>query len=100
MNKHDLVVALAEADGMAKAQAEKVLDFIISKITDSIVKGEKVTIAGFGVFSVTNRDARKGRNPATGESVDIPAKRVPKFKPGKELKNLVLSGKTDFVHGT
>jgi DNA-binding protein HU-beta len=91
MNKGDLVVAMAEAGGISKASAERALDCFISKIANSLSNGESVTLSGFGTFSVSSRAGRKGRNPLTGESIVIPAKRVPKFKPGRELKNTVLS---------
>ncbi|MEK6590298.1 MAG: HU family DNA-binding protein [Nitrospinota bacterium] len=93
MNKGDLIVAMADAGGISKAAAERALDCFISKVTDSISGGENVTLAGFGTFSVATRAGRKGRNPLTGESIEIPTKRVPKFKPGRELKNSVLSTK-------
>ena len=92
MNKSDLVVAMAEAGDISKASAERVLDCFLSKVTESLLKGDNVTLSGFGTFSVSSRAGRKGRNPLTGEAIDIPAKRVPKFKPGKELKNTILSG--------
>ncbi len=92
MNKSDLIVALAEAGDISKAASERLLDCFLSKITESLLRGESVTLSGFGTFSVSSRAGRKGRNPLTGESIDIPAKRVPKFKPGKELKNSISSG--------
>lgn len=94
MNKGDLVEAMAEAGEISKASAERALDCFISKVTDSLLKGESVTLSGFGTFSVATRAGRKGRNPSTGESIEIPAKRVPKFKPGRELKSTILSSGT------
>jgi DNA-binding protein HU-beta len=91
MNKGDLIVAMAEAGDISKAAAERVLDCFLSKVTNSLLSGESVTLSGFGTFSVSSRAGRKGRNPLTGESIDIPAKRVPKFKPGRELKNTISS---------
>jgi len=91
MNKSDLIVAMAEAGEISKAAAERILDCFLSKVTESLLRDESVTLSGFGTFSVTSRAGRKGRNPLTGESIDIPAKRVPKFKPGRELKNTISS---------
>ncbi len=91
MNKGDLVIAMAEAGGISKASAERALDCFIEKVGASLSNGESVTLAGFGRFSVSSRAGRMGRNPLTGEPIVIPAKRVPKFKPGRELKNTVLS---------
>jgi DNA-binding protein HU-beta len=89
MNKSDLVAVLSESKEITDAQAEAVVNSIVSNITDTIAKGGVVAISGFGVFLVSNRSARKGRNPATGETIDIPSKKVPKFKPYKELKEFV-----------
>lgn len=89
MNKGQLVSKLAESTGMTKADAQKALDVVISIITDELKDGGSVTLTGFGSFSVAERKARTGRNPQTGESIDIPAARVPKFKSGKLLKDSV-----------
>ena len=85
MNKTQLVNSLSEKTGLTKAQSNEVIDTLVSVISETLSNGEKVTLVGFGTFNTTQRDARKGRNPKTGETVDIPAKRVPKFTPGSEL---------------
>ena len=86
MNKAELVKHLAESADVTKAQAESVLNALVFTIQDSNDHGEEVVIPGIGRFSVIQRAARKGRNPATGEAIDIPAKRVPKFTPSQALK--------------
>jgi len=89
MTKADLVARMA-ADGMVtKAQAEKALDGLVSAITEALANGEKVTLVGFGTFSVGERAEREGRNPRTGEKISIPASKVVKFKPGKNLTDSV-----------
>lgn len=85
MNKAQLVNSLSEKTGLTKAKSNEVIDTLVSVISETLSNGEKVTLVGFGTFNTSQRDARKGRNPKTGETVDIPAKRVPKFKPGSEL---------------
>lgn len=85
MNKTQLVNSLSEKTGLTKAKSNEVIDTLVSVISETLSNGEKVTLVGFGTFNTSQRDARKGRNPKTGETVDIPAKRVPKFKPGSEL---------------
>ena len=89
MNKTELVAAVAESAGLTKKDAERVLNAAIDTITDSLVKGEKVQISGFGTFEIKDREARVGRNPHTKEAIDIPATRVPTFKPSKALKDNV-----------
>jgi len=89
VTKKELIQNVAEEAGIAKAVAEKSLNAIIDGITDALSNGQKVTFVGFGTFQVTERPARKGRNPKTGEPIDIPASRVPKFKAGKSLKDAV-----------
>ena len=74
---------------MTKKDAEQLVEIIFDSITASLNQGEKIELRGFGSFRVRERNSRKGRNPKTGESVDIPAKRVAYFKPGKELKELI-----------
>lgn len=85
MNKSDLVNSISEQTGLSKAKSGQVVDTLTSVITESLSKGEKVTLVGFGTFTTSDRSARKGRNPKTGEVIDIPAKRVAKFKSGSEL---------------
>ena len=89
MNKTELIAAVAESAGLTKKDAERVLNAAIDTITDSLVKGEKVQISGFGTFEIKDREARIGRNPHTKEAIDIPATRVPTFKPSKALKDTV-----------
>ena len=89
MNKADLVSALAEKTGATKKAAEASLDALTETITDALKKGEKITLVGFGSFEVKKRAARKGRNPQTGKTISIPAKKVVKFKPGTELSNAI-----------
>lgn len=89
MTKADLVERVAREAEMTKKDAEQLVEIIFESIVGSLNKGEKIELRGFGSFRVRERDARKGRNPKTGESVNIPAKRVAYFKPGKELKELI-----------
>ena len=86
MNKADLVEEVTNQTGLTKKAFRKAVDAIISAITDSLAKGERVTLVGFGTFQVLERKARKGVNPQTREAINIPAKRVPKFVPGKGLR--------------
>ena len=85
MNKGDLITKVAAETGVTKTQAEAVFNSLIHAITAALKK-EKVTIVGFGTFSVAKRKARAGRNPQTGAAIKIPARKVPKFTPGSELK--------------
>jgi len=85
MNKGVLVEKIAKECEMGKAVAEQVLASVLGAITDAITAGEKVALLGFGTFSVSERAAREGRNPQTGETMNIPAKKVVKFKAGSEL---------------
>lgn len=89
MTKADLVEKVANAAELTKKDAETLVEIVFESIIDSLNRGEKIELRGFGSFRVRSRGSRVGRNPKTGESVDIPAKRVPYFKPGKELKELV-----------
>ena len=89
MKKAGMVDRLAEVTGMSKKDAQKALDGMIEIITGELKSGGNVTLTGFGSFSVAERKARTGRNPQTGEQIDIPAARVPKFKAGKVLKDAV-----------
>jgi DNA-binding protein HU-beta len=85
MNKAELVTAMAEKSGLTKAAAEKALNALTAAVTDSMKKGQRVGLVGFGSFSVAKRSARTGRNPQTGKEIKIPAKKVVKFKPGADL---------------
>ena len=88
MNKADLIERIYAEQGpkVSKAQAARALESVISGITASLKKGERVTISGFGTFAASKRKARVGRNPQTGEPISIPARTVARFTPGKELK--------------
>jgi len=89
MSKADLVEKIAKDAGISKAAAEKSVNAFIEGIKASLKKGQPVTLVGFGTFSVSKRAARKGRNPQTGEEIKIKAKKVPRFKPGAKLKEVV-----------
>jgi DNA-binding protein HU-beta len=86
MNKNELISAIAENAGLTKVDAKKALDGFISVTTDALKKGEKIALIGFGTFDVVERQARVGLNPKTKEKIQIPAKKVIKFKPGADLK--------------
>lgn len=85
MNKGDLVSKIAEDTGLSKSQSSEALNAVLSAVTETLKKGEKVTLIGFGTFSPALRKERQGRNPQTGESITISAKVSAKFKQGKEL---------------
>ncbi len=87
MNKVNLVNEIAKNAGTTKKTAEAMLDAFTNTVTKSVSKGEKVTLIGFGSFSRMVRSARTGRNPRTGMTINIPAKKVPKFAPGKAFKD-------------
>jgi DNA-binding protein HU-beta len=89
MKKADLVDAIAGKAGVPKAQVQQMVDDVFDLIADGLTKGEKIDLRGFGTFSVRESAARTGRNPQSGEPIQIPARRVPAFKPGKELKDKV-----------
>jgi len=89
VNKTELIDAVAEGADISKAAATRAVDTVLGSITDTLAKGETVALVGFGTFSVKNRAARTGRNPRTGEAIDIPAAKVPSFKAGKALKDAV-----------
>ncbi len=86
MNKADLVNKVAEATEMSKKDTGRVIDALFDVITEALHRGERVQLVGFGNFELRERSARKGRNPQTGEEIDIPASKVPAFRPGKALK--------------
>ncbi len=89
MNKTELIDAVAQSADISKAAATRAVDTIIEQITDTLKKGEQVVLVGFGTFAVKDRAARKGRNPQTGQAIDIPAAKIPGFKAGKALKDAV-----------
>lgn len=89
MNKGELVAAVAEQAGISKKAAEDAVSAFIQAVSDALVKGEKVQLVGFGSFEVIHRAARTGRNPATGQEIQIAASKAPVFKAGKALKDAV-----------
>ena len=89
MNKAELVAAMAEKAELSKKDAEAALKAFTDVVAEELKKGEKIQLVGFGTFEVSERAAREGRNPATGESMVIKASKAPKFKAGKALKDLV-----------
>ena len=89
MNKTEFIAAVAEKAEISKKDSEKALKAFVDVVTESLVKGEKVQLVGFGSFEVRKRAARKGRNPQTKEEIKIPASKAPVFKAGKALKDLV-----------
>lgn len=91
MNKKEIVSKLAETTNLSKTDTQKVLDGFLDIVMEEIQKGQDITLVGFGTFSASERAARSGRNPKTGETIEIPATKVPKFKPGKTFKDKIKS---------
>ena len=89
MNKTELIAAVAAKTGLTKKDAEKVVNATLETITESLVKGDKVNVSGFGIFEVKTRGERVGRNPRTKETITIPAAKLPAFKASKTLKDAV-----------
>ena len=89
MTKAEIVDHMAQAAGLSKAEASRALQAFLECVTESLRKGQKVTILGFGTFAVTHRKARVGRDPKTGAPIQIPETRVPRFTPGKALRQAV-----------
>lgn len=89
MNKTDLVNSIAKETGLSKTKSNEVVDAFVNAVSESLKNGEKVTLVGFGTFATTERSARKGRNPKSGEIIDIPAKTVARFKAGTSLNKHV-----------
>lgn len=89
MNKNDLVAVVADKTGLSKADATGAVDCVFDAITDAMQRGDEVRLVGFGTFTVTTRRASEGRNPRTGERIQIPASKQPKFRAGKGLKDAV-----------
>ena len=87
MNKNDLVAQVAASAGLSKADSAKAVDSVFDSITASLKSGDEVRLVGFGTFTVSNCRATQGRNPRTGETINIPASKQPKFKAGKALKD-------------
>jgi DNA-binding protein HU-beta len=89
MTKAELIDKIASGTGLSKADASRALDSTLNSVKMALKKGQKVTLVGFGTFSITKRKSRKGRNPRTGEVITIPAAKIPKFSAGKSLKDAV-----------
>jgi Bacterial nucleoid DNA-binding protein len=89
VNKTELIARVAEKTNLTKKAAGDAVEAVLEAITEALAGGDKVTLVGFGTFEVRNRAARRGVNPATGEAINIPASRVPAFKAGKQLKEMV-----------
>jgi len=89
MTKQELIGFMADSAGLSKKDAEKALSAFVDGVKSALKKGESVSLVGFGTFSVSQRGARQGRNPRTGETINIPARKVPTFKAGKGLKDTV-----------
>ena len=89
MNKSELIEAVADSADLSKAAAARAVDAMVESVTDALREGDQVTLVGFGTFTVRDRAARTGRNPRTGESINIPASKVPGFKPGKALQDAI-----------
>ncbi|HEV7645787.1 MAG TPA: HU family DNA-binding protein [Pyrinomonadaceae bacterium] len=99
MTKADLVEEVAKATDMTKKDSEKLVEIVFDSIIESLKKGDKIELRGFGSFRVRQRGSRRGRNPKTGAPVSVPAKRVAYFKPGKELKDLINTEATTEATG-
>lgn len=89
MNKVEMVNAISIKADCTKKDAAKYLDAVVETITETLAKGEKISLVGFGSFEVIDREARTGRNPQTGKTIEIPASKAPKFKAGSKLKEIV-----------
>jgi len=100
MTKAELVEEVSRVSDLTKKHSEVIVDTVFKAIIDALHRGEKIELRGFGSFRLRQREPRKGRNPKTGDKVDVPPKRVPYFKPGKELKELINSGAVDELPDT
>ena len=89
MTKAELVEEVAKESDLTKKDAEVIVQTVLDSITDALQRGEGVELRGFGSFRIRNRSSRQGRNPKTGSDVNVPAKKIPHFKPGKELRDMV-----------
>ena len=89
MTKAELVEEVSRVSDLTKKHSEVIVDTVFQSIVDALHRGEKIELRGFGSFRLRQREPRKGRNPKTGDKVDVPPKKVPYFKPGKELKDLI-----------
>ncbi len=97
MTKAELVDEVARTVQVTKKQAETIVNIVFDSIVDSLRSGEKIELRGFGSFRLRSRKSRTGRNPKTGEKVDVPSKKIPYFKPGKELKEMINKQSGDSV---
>src|SRR5262247_2688631 len=95
MTKAELVEEVSKVSDLTKKHSEVIVDTEIKTIVDALHRGDKIELRGFGSFRLRRREPRKGRNPKTGDKVDVPPKRVPYFKPGKELKDLINQGASE-----
>lgn len=104
MTKADLVEAVVNVSELSKRSAEIVVNTLFQSIVEALQKDDKIELRGFGSFRVRRRRSRQGRNPKTGDRVDVPSKRIPYFKPGKELKDVINGGDdgppVDAAHGS
>ena len=89
MNKKELINKIADATGQSKSDTEKFINAFVDAVKDTLQGGDKISLVNFGTFEVVDKAARKSRNPQTGEEIQIPAKRVPRFRPGKGLKDSI-----------
>ncbi len=89
MTKAQLIDEVARVADLSRKQAELIIDVFFQSVVNALERGEKIELRGFGSFRIRQRNARQGRNPKTGETVSVPAKRIPYFKPGRELKELL-----------
>jgi integration host factor subunit beta len=89
MTKADLVEEVSRVSDLTKKHSEIIVDTVVKSVIDALHRGEKIELRGFGSFRLRRREPRRGRNPKTGDRVDVPPKKVPYFKPGKELKDLI-----------
>lgn len=95
MTKAELVEEVSRVADLTKKHSETVVDTVFQSIVDALQRGDKIELRGFGSFRLRQRQSRKGRNPKTGDKVDVPPKQVPYFKPGKELKDLINQATVD-----
>jgi DNA-binding protein HU-beta len=93
MNKVELIASIAEKSGLKKIEAERALDAFVASVEEELASKGEIRLVGFGTFLVSRRSASEGRNPKTGAPISIPARNVPKFRPGKQLRDAVEAGK-------
>jgi integration host factor subunit beta len=97
MTKAELVEAVSRVSDLTRKHSEVIVDAVFTSIIDALQKGDKIELRGFGSFRLRSRKSRTGRNPKTGEKVEVPSKKIPYFKPGKELKELINKALGDAV---